>query len=187
MLIYKRKLMGILSAGIVFLMLALALLLFFKAYPLRYPELVYKYSEKYNLEPELVCAVINTESHFKEKSVSPVGASGLMQLMEPTADWAADEIGIEDYSYENITDPELNIELGCWLLSRLIDRYGSLETALCAYNAGSGNVDSWLTDSEGEGLTNIPFNETQKYLLSVKRHTRAYRLLLNFIGGKYET
>ncbi|MCD8089354.1 MAG: transglycosylase SLT domain-containing protein, partial [Clostridiales bacterium] len=60
-----------------------ACFVFFKAYPLRYPALVYEYSEKYDLAPEVVCAVINTESHFDENAVSPAGAAGLMQLMEP--------------------------------------------------------------------------------------------------------
>ena len=184
MKINAREYKTVFSLAAVFFAVALCAL-FFRAYPLRYPDLVYKYSEKYGLEPETVCAVINTESHFRENSVSTAGATGLMQLMEPTADWAASEIGIEDYSYENITDPELNIELGCWLLSTLIEKYGSVETALCAYNAGSGNVDSWLKPYENE-LRRIPFFETEKYLSSVKRHTKAYRLLLHIIGGKYE-
>ncbi|MCD8089353.1 MAG: lytic transglycosylase domain-containing protein, partial [Clostridiales bacterium] len=98
------------------------------------------------------------------------------------------EIGIEDYSYENINDPNLNIELGCWLLNRLIEKYdGNIETALCAYNAGSGNVDKWIDNSGLFGrLSDIPFFETRNYLLKVKTHTAAYRIILNIIGGKYE-
>ncbi|MCD8215637.1 MAG: lytic transglycosylase domain-containing protein [Clostridiales bacterium] len=161
--------------------------MFFRAYPLRYPSLVYEYAEKYDLEPEIVCAVINTESHFDENAVSSAGAAGLMQLMKPTADWAAEQIGLEDYSYENINDPKLNIELGCWLLNSLIYKYGDLETALCAYNAGSGNVDRWLDEGTEDGsLTDIPYFETRNYISKVKTHTAAYRFILNIIGGKYE-
>lgn len=110
-----------------------------------------------------------------------------MQLMKPTADWAAEEIGIEDYSYENIKDPKLNIEIGCWFLNSLIYRYGDLETALCAYNAGSGNIDKWLDEGTEDGtLTGIPFFETRNYISRVKTHIVAYRCILKFIGGKYE-
>ncbi len=163
---------------------------FFRAYPLRYPSLVYEYAEKYGLEPEIVCAVINTESHFNENAVSSAGAAGLMQLMKPTADWAAEELGLEGYTYENINDPNLNIELGCWLLNSLISKYeGNLDTALCAYNAGSGNVDRWLRDNElfGKTLSDIPFFETRNYILKVRSHAAAYRFILNIIGGKYES
>ncbi|MCD8158189.1 MAG: lytic transglycosylase domain-containing protein [Clostridiales bacterium] len=130
---------------------------------------------------------MNTESHFDENAVSSAGAAGLMQLMKPTADWAAEEIGIEDYSYENIKDPKLNIEIGCWFLNSLIYRYGDLETALCAYNAGSGNIDKWLDEGTEDGtLTGIPFFETRNYISRVKTHIVAYRCILKFIGGKYE-
>lgn len=164
----------------------LCALLFFKSYPLRYPSLIYEYSKKYSLDPAVVCAVINTESRFNENAVSPAGARGLMQLMPPTAGWAAEQSKTENYSFESITEPHINIELGCWLLSNLINKYnGNLETALCAYNAGSGNVDNWL-DSGETTLKAIPFFETENYLARVKRQTTAYRLILSIIGGKYE-
>lgn len=161
----------------------------YKSYPLRYPELIYKYSDMYNLPPEVVCSVINTESHFDETASSHAGAQGLMQLMEPTADWAAQEAGIQNYSYKNITQPDLNIHLGCWLLNYLLSRYdGNLDTALCAYNAGSGNVDKWLiTQNSDTDLNHVPFEETKNYLKTVKKQIKAYRFILNIIGGKYES
>ncbi|MCD7854442.1 MAG: lytic transglycosylase domain-containing protein [Clostridiales bacterium] len=165
----------------------LAATMFLRAFPLRYPSLIYEYSEKYSLDPAVVCAVINTESRFNENAASSKGAKGLMQLMEATAEWAASETDKEDYSSELITNPDINIELGCWLLSTLIDKYnGNLDTALCAYNAGSGNVDSWLTSGE-TALKAIPYYETKAYLTRVKRRTLAYRLILGIIGGKYES
>ncbi len=160
---------------------------FLSCYPLRYPELIYEYSHKYDLPPEAVCSVIKTESGFRTEATSRAGAKGLMQLMESTADWAADEVGMEDYSYDKITNPEVNIELGCWLLSSLIKKYdGDFEKALCAYNAGSGNVDRWLSGEESGRLDAIPFSETEAYLCKVKRHMTAYKLILSVIGGKYE-
>ncbi len=182
----RIKILGLISAvGLILLIGAVSI--FLRCYPLRYPGLIYEYSKKYDLHPEMVCSIIKTESGFKTDATSKAGAKGLMQLMESTADWAAEEAGLEDYSYDKITDPEINIELGCWLFSSLMKKYdGNFETALCAYNAGSGNVDRWLSFEDGESLNSIPFSETEKYLYKVKRHMAAYKLILSVIGGKYE-
>ena len=63
-------------------------------------------------------------------------------------------------------DPEVNIRFGCLLLSLLTDRYADLRTALAAYNAGMGNVDTWLQDSayssDGRTLSDIPIEETPR-------------------------
>lgn len=160
-------------------------------YPLNNIELIYKYSKKYDLDPAFVCAVIRTESRFSAAAVSPKGASGLMQLMKQTADWGATEIGLEGYSYDKIFEPEVNIELGCWYLSKLMNQYGGDEkTMLAAYNAGSGNVSKWLGNIkyslDGVSIENIPFSETEEYVRRVTTSKRIYKLLLKIYGGTYE-
>lgn len=160
-------------------------------FPLKYVDLIYKYSSIYNIEPSLVCAVINTESKFNENAVSDKGASGLMQIRKITADWAAEEIDLQNYSYDNIFQPDININLGCWYLKRLSNQFnGDLKLILAAYNAGSGNVSKWLYDSRysqnGRNLDNIPFKETHNYVNKVKRMKLVYEILLKFVGGKYE-
>ncbi len=163
---------------------------FFKLYPLKHLDTVKKYSLKYKLEPALVMAVINTESHFNEEAVSGKGASGLMQLMKPTADWAGEIIGIENYSYERIKEPEINIEIGCWYLSRLMREYNSdLTLVIASYNAGSGNVSKWINDQRysktGESLDNIPFEETSRYVEKVNSSKRIYEFIFKLLGGNY--
>ncbi|MCL2103190.1 MAG: lytic transglycosylase domain-containing protein, partial [Syntrophorhabdaceae bacterium] len=136
------------------------------------------------LEPELVCALIRAESRFKADAVSRAGASGLMQIMEDTAYWLAPRAGLDDFDYAQILDPETNIRLGTYYLSILIEHFGDIEVALCAYNAGRGNVASWLDNpeysSDGKTLDAIPYAETREYVQKVMDNEKIYGFLLRF-------
>jgi len=158
-------------------------------YPVKYMEIIDKYSKKYNLSPELVYAIINTESGFNENEVSSKGAKGLMQIMESTANWAASTEYIENYDYNNILSPELNIQIGCWYISWLNKKFDNDKTlVLAAYNAGNGNITKWLQNPEyskdGKTLSVIPFKETENYVKKVSAAERFYKHLLKlpFIG-----
>ncbi len=155
-----------------------------KFFPLKYLDIIVAKSDKYALEPSLVCAVIRTESRFEYDAVSRKSAKGLMQIMEQTAYWAANEIGMENFSYDRIFDPEINIEIGCWYLNNLINQFGSKELALAAYNAGSGNLSKWINDPEyfidNNNLNDIPFEETRNYLKKVAFFQNIYDIRLRF-------
>ena len=145
-------------------------------FPVKYIDTIKKYSNEYNLDAHLVMAIIRTESKFKEDAESDKGAKGLMQLKEDTAKWCAKEYG---FSYDgNITEPEINIKIGCAYLRYLIEKFGNVATALAAYNAGEGNVQEWLQkqDSATE-LTNIPFAETARYVELVQKREKIYNFL----------
>lgn len=169
-------------AVIIFILLFTAcLILYF--YPVKHMDLINKYSEKYNLRPEFVCAVINTESGFDKNETSKKGARGLMQIMKTTADWVNSKEPIENYNYENIYDPELNIHIGCRYLSWLNEKYENNRTlVLAAYNAGTGNLAKWLSDekysSDGNTLTKIPFKETEDYVKKVNAAEKFYKYIL---------
>ena len=151
-------------------------------YPLRHVDIIRRHAAEFNLEPELVCAVIHAESRFRENAVSRAGASGLMQIMEDTANWIAPSSGLDDFDYGQILDPEINIRLGSYYLSSLLAQFGNLEAALSAYNAGRGNVDRWLGNpeysSDGKTLDRIPFAETSEYVRRVLDNQRIYAFLL---------
>jgi soluble lytic murein transglycosylase len=153
-----------------------------RLFPIEHYDIIEKYSNEYNLDPALICAIINTESHFREDVESHKGASGLMQLMEPTADWVAEKMGLEDYSYDEVKDPETNIMLGCWLLNKLYTMYEDENAVIAAYNAGTGNVRKWLKDpmysGDGIHLTAIPFAETENYVKKVKFYQKIYDIML---------
>lgn len=92
------------------------------------------YSEYYQVDPLLVKLIIEQESGYDPFALSATGAMGLMQLMPDTA-WM---LGVDDP-----WDPEENIEGGVRYFSQQMDRFGRLELALAAYNAGPGAVEQW--------------------------------------------
>ncbi len=95
-------------------------------------------AQRNNLDPMLVIALIRCESSFNNYAVSPVGAMGLMQVMPDTGTYLAGKAGFRLGRSTNLFDAETNIELGTAYLADLIQRFGGLEKALVAYNAGPG-------------------------------------------------
>ncbi|MDA8516266.1 lytic transglycosylase domain-containing protein [Citrobacter sp. Igbk 16] len=128
----------------------------------RYDKVIGHFARRYGVDPYFVKAVMAVESGFNPDIISAKGAVGLMQLMPETANRLSSALG---YSLEKhrLSDPELNIHLGTYLLSELTKRYSSnLELVLAAYNAGEGNVAKYSNQIP-------PFNETHKYIKNVIR------------------
>lgn len=156
-------------------------------FPLEYKDLVVKYAKEYDLDPFLVFSVIKAESNFNPNATSHKNARGLMQIIDDTAIWAAERIGINDFRVESLYDPEVNIKIGCWYLKNLkheIYQYnGELnnDLVLAAYNGGIGNVQRWLKDkkysSSGKSLEKIPFKETENYVRKVNNYRKIYENL----------
>ncbi len=150
-------------------------------YKLENAEIIEMYSDEYNIDPYLVCAIIHTESKFNSKALSPKGASGYMQLMKQTADWGASDINIENYSYDRIFEPEINIQIGTWYLSKLFSQFKDDDVVIASYNGGSGNVTKWLQDSryskDNVSLHTIPFKETNDYVDRVNFAYKVYKSL----------
>jgi soluble lytic murein transglycosylase len=101
-------------------------------------------AHRHALEPSLVLAVMHVESRYYNFAVSPVGAIGLMQVMPETGEELAARLGIHWVGPQTLFDPTVNIRLGVAYLRELSDRYGSLPTALAAYNWGPGRIDRRL-------------------------------------------
>lgn len=102
---------------------------------------------RYGLPPELILAVIFTESSFDIEAESQVGAVGLMQLMPDTASQLADELEVEWRGRQLLTDPEVNILLGSFYLRKLIHRFDDVDAALAAYNIGPNRLRSMMDAS----------------------------------------
>lgn len=151
----------------------------YRIFPLKYADSIEKYSGEYGLDKYIVAGVIYSESGFDNTAHSGL-ARGLMQMTDKTADWVSEKLGIE-YDYDMAENPEINIKMGCYYLSCLIEKYRNRETALAAYNAGMGNVSKWLEDprysADGKTLSDIPYSETKKYVKRVKIFTYIYRKL----------
>ena len=118
----------------------------------RYEPLIQEHATRRALRPELVRAVIQVESGFNPRALSPKGAMGLMQLMPTTA---------RSLGVNNPWDPAQNIRGGTDYLRQLLDEYdGNEELALAAYNAGSGAVAKY-------GRQIPPYRETRDYVRKV--------------------
>jgi soluble lytic murein transglycosylase len=139
-------------------------------YPKQYEPIVTKYAEEYNLDADIIYAIINTESGFDPNAQSEVGARGLMQIMEDAFDWVKTRMPEDDgATYGDMFDPELNVKYGAYLFYLLYEEYGDYSTALAAYHSGRGNVNDWLSDrkNSGNGETldrNIPSRATAHYV-----------------------
>ncbi|MCX7842769.1 MAG: lytic transglycosylase domain-containing protein [Clostridia bacterium] len=151
-------------------------------YPMKYRDYVFFYSEKYNIDPFLVFAIIKAESNFNSKATSKRNARGLMQITDRTGRWGAEKLGIGDFMAEDLYDPETNISIGCWYLAHLMKQFdGDVDLVIAAYNGGSGKVSEWLKNKEysdtGENLDRIPFSETRIYLDRVRNNYTIYKEL----------
>lgn len=150
-------------------------------YPKTYNEIISIYGEKYQVEENLIFAVIKAESNFDKNAVSNRNAIGLMQVMESTAKEVANKhkinIQAEDMKGQ-LTDVYKNIEIGTCYLSSLIQKYGNKEVALAAYNAGTGTVDGWIEKGvilkDGSNIENIPYKETNNYVRKILRDYKIY-------------
>ncbi len=147
-------------------------------YPIKYNEYVENFASIYQLDENMVYAVIKIESNFNEKAESKKGAKGLMQIMDSTAEYIAKEKGIVGF---DIFDPKTNIEFGCYYLRYLLDKFSVKETAIIAYNAGEGTVRGWLKNSQystdGKTLKTIPFKETREYIKKFQKSFSKYQNL----------
>ena len=138
----------------------------------RYRDQIIREAGQYGLRPAYVAAIILNESSYDPSAVSSVGARGLMQLLPDTGKWIAGKLGMSDYTEDRLFDAETNLRLGTWYLNFLSDRYGGDPVLVaCAYHAGHGNVDTWLTRYSRDGRTlsidEIPMENTRSYARKV--------------------
>lgn len=151
-------------------------------YPYKYSELVSEYSELRRLDEALVASVILGESKFDDAALSHKGAVGLMQIMPQTAEWIASQIDYEPYTEDVLLDPEVNIRFGTWYLASLREEFNGNEVLmLAAYNAGRGNVKSWMEKynwtMEFTDIDQIPYKETRQYVAGVLKNKSNYQRL----------
>ena len=105
-------------------------------------ETIVREANIYEIDPNLVLAVIHIESRGNAFALSPVGAMGMMQIMPPTGEELAEQLEILWRGSQTLFDPLLNVRMGIAYLEKLESRYGSMATALAAYNWGPSRIDS---------------------------------------------
>ena len=152
------------------------------AYPFPYRRLVESRAGELGLDPYLLAGLIRQESAFVPATVSPAGATGLMQVMPATGRQLAAEVGPRGFRTETLETPELNIHLGTRFLAQLLRRYdGDIPLVLSAYNAGPSRANRWRAFPEAEDprrfTERIPFAETRGYVKNVTRNRALYMWL----------
>jgi len=139
------------------------------------------FSTQNALDPYLVASLIRQESEFNPGAVSRANAVGLMQLLPKVGSGVAKQEKLKHFAATQLFTPEVNLRLGTRYFREMVDKYGSFEYALAAYNAGSNRVDDWLGQGKyrdpQEFVESIPFTETREYVQAILRNANVYRQL----------
>ena len=191
-MISKKKNFIVLIAIVIILLIVLLAKIFNaktlilrQIYPKKYSEYVEKYATEYNVDPLLIFSIIKAESNFDKDAQSYSGAQGLMQLMEATATEIANKIDETLVEQKSLLEPEKNIMIGTKYYSELLKMYdGNMLLALTAYNAGIGNVNSWIDSGiikkDGSDIENIPYKETNMYVRKIINNYKMYQKIYSF-------
>ena len=147
--------------------------------PLAYAPIIRQQAAEKHLDPALIAAVIYAETKFDPRP-SSAGAEGLMQILPQTAEFLAKRSGATTFHVSDLGTPAVNIAYGSYYLRYLLNEYrGSEVLALAAYNGGESNVDRWLAADRQAGrqftVSQIPFPETQAYVIRVMQAQQQYR------------
>ncbi len=158
-------------------------------YPRKYRAHVEQYASLYGAEPNMIYAIMKAESGFDPQAISPVGAVGLMQIMPDTYKYEIREKIGSNAETDVLYDPDENIQAGVYYFSKWYRYFGTSLEALAAYNAGIGNVKTWIeygyTDENGFlDLEKIPFEETKLYVKRVLEYKEIYDGLYGHIADQ---
>ena len=140
-----------------------------------------RFSDQNSLDPYLVASLIRQESEFNPNAISHANAVGLMQLLPSTGKHVAKELKLRHFNPSELYTPTVNLQLGTRYFKTMVDKFGSFEYALAAYNAGSDRVEDWLSQGKyrdvPEFVESIPFTETREYVQAIVRNSHVYRQL----------
>ncbi len=156
----------------------------------RYDDLITRQARIYRLDEKLVWSLIYEETYFQAWKIGKAEEVGLMQVTPLVArDWAK-ETGFKEFekqtaenAAEFLRDPERNIQVGCWYLEKVREKYRGLPAemamTLAAYNAGPSRVEEWTKDtedqklSEADFLSRITIPSTKAYVSSILERYRS--------------
>lgn len=158
-------------------------------YPIFFEDIIREYTQKYEIDSLLVMAMIREESRFNSWDESVAGARGLMQIIFSTAEWIAQKINIIDFNDEMLFSPKVNINLGCWYIHYLKEKFSNdYILMISGYNAGPGITDKWLERYDQSDLDNfvenIPYAETREHIKKVMKSYQMYKKLDQVLSGK---
>ncbi len=161
----------------------------------RYDELITRQARIYRLDERLVWSLIYEETWFRDDAIGEDGEVGLMQVTPLVAREWAKETGLREFERQTaedvvgvLSDPERNIQIGCWYLEKLRESYREdpAETAmtLAAFNAGASRVEEWKRGADMSKLTEADFvsrigiSSTRAYVSSILDRYRSDKSIL---------
>ncbi len=153
-------------------------------FPTPYKQPVMQNAKRNDIDAAWIYGIMRRESAFAKDIKSPVGATGLMQLMPKTARYMSKKISSKNISYTKLTEAKNNIELGSAYLSYLSQKYsGNKVLATASYNAGPNRVDKWIPEKDflpaDQWIDSLPYTETRAYVKAVLEYTTIFNSLLN--------
>jgi soluble lytic murein transglycosylase len=150
------------------------------AYAMPFESSIVARSTTAGVDPMLTAGLIRQESAYDPEAHSHANAFGLMQLLPKTAKRFAKQAKVR-YSTPMLFEPDYNIHIGTIYFAGLQRSFGSVESALAAYNAGEDRVAFWTSGQSyrepAEFVDSIPFTETREYVEIVTRNADIYRKL----------
>lgn len=149
-------------------------------YPLAFQKYIGTYARIWSVDEVLPYAVMRQESTFKPLALSSAYAYGLMQIIPPTADQIADQMGFPGFHIGLLNTPRVNTLFGTYYLGTLADKFaGKLIHTIAAYNAGPNAVARWQGKSgklqDDEFVELIPYQETKDYVKKVMLNYLIYK------------
>ncbi len=180
----------LLTSLLIFALFCAAGLYFFNHYWIhRYDDLIARQAGIYRLDPDLVWSVIYEETYFRAWMRGADEEIGLMQITPTVArEWAKEtgfrllEKRVSEDAAATLSEPERNIQIGCWYLEKVGEKYRSYAAeqamTLAAYNAGASRVEEWTKNSDAPRLSEKDFIEqieipsTKSYVVSILERYR---------------
>ncbi len=149
------------------------------AYPLDYVAVLDTESQKANIDPLFFAALVRQESLWDPSAGSTAGALGLTQVIPPTGEALAEELGVADFVPTMLFRPALSLEFGAHYLGGQVAAYGNALIALAAYNAGPGAAARWASSgavNPADLVEEIDFSETTNYVTLIYESYAHYQL-----------
>jgi soluble lytic murein transglycosylase len=159
-----------------------------------FDDLIERQAAVYRIDKHLVWSLIYQETFFQSWKIGNAGEVGLMQVTPAVAKEWAKETGIKDFENQLnqnhiafLQSPERNIQIGCWYLEKLAEKYRDTPAPeariLAAYNAGPSRVNEWnkLPDNpdkmltEQEFIERIDIDSTKDYVIDILRRYRRFK------------
>lgn len=148
------------------------------AYPVDFPELVDEEAKTADLDPLFLAALVRQESAWDASAVSPADAYGLTQVIEPTGKALAEALGVSPFTVRDLLRPEISLRFGARYIADQLLRFGRVDAALAAYNAGPGRAERWLGIAGASGtpefVAAIDIEETSGYVAAILEHYMHY-------------